>query len=161
MTTIAYAVKRKLRDAVDVLVSDGSGPLGDFTVTYAFRPGRQSSRHIYFGGVRTNQADDASAGQNDTLVREAATVTMYIRVVLSAGAVPGDQDPVEEAERMAEEAGDAFGAWLGPNRDFAGQGTHAALGFVFGDYSETDTEVAAVLAYAVTVTGYVDLTQQR
>lgn len=161
MTTIAYAAKRALRDAVKNLAREG-GPLDGVSVRYAFRAGKMTKRDIYFGGVRSNLADDATAGQNNTLVKEAATVTMYIRVVVPNSAEGDDNpaDPVEQADREAERIGDAFGAWLGPHRDFLGKGTHAALTFVFGDYSEADTEVASVLAYAVTVTGYVDLTQQ-
>jgi hypothetical protein len=157
MTTIAFGVKRKLRDAVANLLSEG-GPLEGVEVDYAFPNGAGKKEHIYFGGVRTIQSDDVTDGQNDTIVREAATVTLYIRVVKSNG--DNASDAVEAAEGRAEEIGDAFGAWLGGHREFAGQGSHAAMSLVAGDYSQTDTEVVAVVAYAITVTAYISLTQQ-
>jgi hypothetical protein len=157
MTTLAFAAKRALRDALRVAATDGElAALGLDGVHYVFPGGRGKKRHIYFGGVRSTLTDDVTDGQQDTIVRDASTITMYIRIALPNGDDP--DDTAVEADGIAEQVGDAIGAWLGAHRDFAGRSTHAALGFVFGDYSQSDTEHVSILAYAVTVTGYLRLT---
>jgi hypothetical protein len=161
VTTMSFVAKRALRNALKLLAADGAplGVLGIDGVHYAWPGNKGMKRHIYLGGTRSTSIDDATAGQNDTLIREQAVLTFYIRIVVPSSADP-DDDPVEAADRIAEDAGDAIGAWLGTHRDFAGPGTHASFTFTVGDYSSNDTEVVSVLAYAVTVTGYLRLTPQ-
>lgn len=140
VTTTAYDTKRALFDTLSAYTGTGQS-LEGVQVAYAW-PADASLECIYGGGIRFDH-EDAVAEFPGTLVRELASVSIYVRVVKRPAC------PVEDADERAAEIGAAIGAILRANPNLPGGSTWFGIGRGQGDYSRTPDETVSVLGYEV------------
>jgi len=142
-STMAYAAKRALRDALTALAAP-AGALDGWQVAYSY-PARDITRKvIYFGGTRGVTSD--LAAELGTAVSEAVTVGVYARVIR-----PDADADVEAAEADLEAVADTIATAMAVNPDMAGGMTWMGIQSTTGDYANSPDGPEAVLSLQVLV----------
>lgn len=137
--TNAYAAKKALFDLLDA----NNGPsqvLDGVQVAYAYPARDVEEKCVYGGGVRFDHEDDVAESPG-VLVRETALVGVYVRVVTRPAL------SVAETDTAAAAIGAAVLGLVKANPKLAGALTWVGVRSGQGDYSQTDDETIAVLAY--------------
>ena len=134
-----YVARRALIDALAAKTAVGQ-PLEGIQVEYSV-PGQFTSLCIYAGGLRFTH--DQTVAEQNVLVDETATVSLYLRALAHTPATVRDTDTT--VETMAASVTAVLAAAPNLGGGLAWQGITGGQ----GDYSVTDDEVISILAVQI------------
>lgn len=148
-STNATLAKVAVIDSLAAL-SGPAGPLAGVQVTYRYAA--PSRRAVYLGGVTFSHGPGVTASERDTLDLETATVSLYVRIVMTAG-----DDDVRKADADAYGIAEVIHQALSEQSKLPGADNMHYVGIEGGtlDYALTDDEAIVALALHLTVASYV------
>jgi hypothetical protein len=153
LTTNVYAAKRAIIARLQQRAAELGNPLSGVQVAYAWPGATAELVCVYGGGVLFDQPEEEAvqSGPHDRLAKEAATVTVHIRVAQS----PPGEGGIADTDQLAEAVGAEVGRLLLAEPNLAGGSSVARVVSGQGDYSPVDDQAVSILSYRVGVDSWV------